>query len=349
MQKSIFFILEKNGQIFIDSTSRNNINRAISSIKYKYKNKEPTIYKFLSQKMEPKIIETSFFQSKDEIQYRLSFWKHKYKAINFDKEKDSNYKLCKFNCFCCNSTYKYCSDYLKHLKSIKHKKNYKQYDNQFNSDNCIEEVEPILQKVSTRTTSNFDILKESMDNLQIKLQEIKNKPVNNIINNQTNFNVMNYLNTQCNNAPNIYQFINSLPLTLQNCKDIANHGFLEPFKETFIKALTDCEQTMRPIHCTDIKRNTCYIKNAENIWIKDNHTHDELYNVFDYFQDKHIDIFKKHKDSILNWIDTDENLDFFNTFITNVNEMHRKKSGEGPKIFKKLVSCTLKENKLVKL
>ena len=221
----------------------------------------------------------------------------------------------------------------------------------------INEFKKLLQKV------NFDFNKNNMIHLQNhdeiirqnnelkrEIEEIKNLSSNNKSVNivQNNFNVMNYLNNECNNAPNIYQFINDLPINIENCKNIANHGFLESFQETFVKALNDCEQNMRPIHCTDVKRNTCYIKNADNLWVRDSQEHDELYNVFDHFQNKHLMIFKKHKDKVQNWMDDDENLDFFNTFITNINEMHRKKSGEGPKLFKKLINCTLKNNKLLK-
>ena len=295
----------------------------------------------------------------------------------------------KYECIYCNYRCYYKGDFNKHVKSRKHEKNkiaylegknhaenekllekssevpnqkhIKERNGKINANN-IDEFREMLKMVNLEFNQtskvqmqNHNELLNQQNELKKELLEIKNisskqsNTVNSVNIYQNNFNVMNYLNNECNDAPNIYQFINSLPINIDNCKKVAQDGFLEDFQKTFVQALNDCEQNMRPIHCTDVKRNTCYIKNADNLWIRDSKEHNELYNVFDYLQNKHLLVFKKHKEREPNWMDDDENLDFFNTFITNINEMHRKRSGEGPKLFKKLINATLKNNKLVKL
>lgn len=341
------FQIKHQNTIFIECTTNPNINRAISQLKYKNR-KNKGVLQILSNKPEYQILDRCIFSCKKEVKKLLNYWKFKKKAVNYNPKKDDDNKSTIFDCIPCSTKYQYFSDYTKHISTKKHKKRIESYIQIFAQNNDLtDDEESVYEEYDN--ISDIRNIQQSVNELHNKLEEIKDKPVNNIVNNQTNFNVLNYLNNECNDAPNIYQFINQLPLTLDNCKSVADFGFLEPFKTTFVKALKDCEQNMRPIHCTDAKRNTCYIKNAENIWIKDSASHEELYNAINYFQDKHINIFRKHKDTVDNWFDEEENLDFFNQFITNINEMHRKRSGEGQKIFKKLVNVTLKENKLYKI
>ena len=164
---------------------------------------------------------------------------------------------------------------------------------------------------------------------------------------QNNFNVLNYLNSECRDALNIYEFIDSLPIDIQHCKDIAKYGYLKPFEEVFIAALVDLDQKKRPIHCTDIKRNSSYIKNFNNEWVRDRENN-ELENAFDYLQHRQVVEFRKHKNKNSHWMDSDENLDFFNNFVCNVYKMNESHNGEGEKLVKRLVNNTLKRNKLIK-
>ena len=115
----------------------------------------------------------------------------------------------------------------------------------------IHELKDMLQKVILENTR----LNETIQEQNHKLDNIK---VGNTSLTQNNFNVMNYLNTECKDAMNIFEFIDSLPIDLLHCHEIANQGYFKPFQEVFIKALTDLEQNKRPIHCTDVKRNSSY-------------------------------------------------------------------------------------------
>lgn len=164
---------------------------------------------------------------------------------------------------------------------------------------------------------------------------------------QNNFNVLNYLNSECRDALNIYEFIDSLPIDIKHCKAIAEEGYLKPFEDVFVQALEDLDQRKRPIHCTDLKRNSSYIKNYNNEWVRDKEN-EELENAFDYLQHKQVVEFRKHKNKNPNWMEDDGNLDFFNNFVCNVYKMNQNKDGSGEKLIKKLVSSTLKRNKLIK-
>lgn len=190
----------------------------------------------------------------------------------------------------------------------------------------------------------FRSLMANNENLQQKVLEIANQPK---IINQNNFNVLNYLNTECKDALNIYEFIDSLPIDIDHCKMIADNGYYEPFQNVFVKALSDMDQKKRPIHCTDIKRKSSYIKNYDNEWVRDINN-EQFENALDYLQHKQVCEFRKHKNKDPNWMDNDENLDFFNNFVNNVYLMNSSNNGTGDRLKKKLINSTLAPNKLIR-
>jgi len=98
---------------------------------------------------------------------------------------------------------------------------------------------------------------------------------NNTTNNTTNnFNLNFFLNNDCKDALNLTDFINSLQLQLEDLEYTADNGYIEGITNIFQKALSNMEVTKRPLHCTDLKRETLYIKDNDE-WHKDN-TKDEL-------------------------------------------------------------------------
>jgi hypothetical protein len=100
-----------------------------------------------------------------------------------------------------------------------------------------------------------------------KLLELSGKSINNTINNQFNLNV--YLNENCKDAMNIVDFVNSLKLTIEDFETTGRLGFVEGISRIFIKELKNMEIEKLPIHCTDLKRETLYIKDNDK-WEKEN-------------------------------------------------------------------------------
>jgi hypothetical protein len=90
---------------------------------------------------------------------------------------------------------------------------------------------------------------------------------NNTTNNQFNLNM--FLNEECKNALNIMDFVRSLNLTVQDIEETGRLGYVGGMTRIFVNALKDMDVKMRPIHCTDIKRETVYVKDQDT-WEKDN-------------------------------------------------------------------------------
>jgi len=88
------------------------------------------------------------------------------------------------------------------------------------------------------------------------------------INSNNKFNLNLYLNETCKNAINISDFVSSLALSISDLEDTARLGYAEGISNIFLNGLKDLDVHFRPVHCTDQKRETLYIKDNDE-WIKD--------------------------------------------------------------------------------
>jgi hypothetical protein len=131
--------------------------------------------------------------------------------------------------------------------------------------------------------------------------------VNNIVNNTNNFNLNIFLNEKCKDALNISDFIRSLKITLDDLMYTKNKGLVEGITNVMIRGLRQLDVYKRPIHCTDTKRETMYIKDCEK-WEKDDN-HDKIKNTI-------VKIANKERNMISAWVD--ENPDWFDTEASQI-------------------------------
>jgi len=108
---------------------------------------------------------------------------------------------------------------------------------------------------------------------QKQMIEMAKKPSmvnsNNNSNNNNHFNLNFFLNETCKNAMNIQDFIHSIKLTTQDFETTGRIGFVDGISRIFINELKRLEVERRPLHCTDIKRETVYVKDNDT-WEKEN-------------------------------------------------------------------------------
>jgi protein-tyrosine phosphatase len=98
-----------------------------------------------------------------------------------------------------------------------------------------------------------------------------NNTTNTNSHNQTtnnSFNLQFFLNETCKNAMNITDFIDSIKLQLSDLINVGELGYVEGISNIIVKKLTALDVTERPVHCTDKKRETFYIKDKDK-WEKD--------------------------------------------------------------------------------
>lgn len=89
------------------------------------------------------------------------------------------------------------------------------------------------------------------------------------------FNLNFFLNETCKNAITIKEFIENIHVGIDTVEYAGHHGYVEGISKIITDELKKLGYEMRPIHCTDLKRETIYIKDV-NGWEKDNEEKEKL-------------------------------------------------------------------------
>jgi hypothetical protein len=193
---------------------------------------------------------------------------------------DSNIFMC-----VCNKKYNHMSSLCKHRKKCS-KNNTSKTDLDTSNTGLDEEADKIEE--ADLEPSSKDIIK-MMKMQMIENQEIRSliiellkketiNTINNNINNNNNisnnncnnqsFNLNFFLNEQCKDAMNIDEFVDSIKMNLSDLENFAHLGYADGVSNIFAKGIKELGVHLRPIHCSDTKRETLYIKNNDE-WIKE--------------------------------------------------------------------------------
>jgi hypothetical protein len=131
------------------------------------------------------------------------------------------------------------------------------------------ELQTKLLEKENKLLEKENQLLEQNEKYNEQILELAKKP--NIINSNNNntFNLNVFLNEKCKDAMNIVDFINSLQLTTDDFETTGRLGFVNGISKIFISQLKKVDVVSRPLHCTDLKRETLYIKDNDK-WEKDN-------------------------------------------------------------------------------
>lgn len=133
-------------------------------------------------------------------------------------------------------------------------------------------------QIGDLTNLVVEIVKQNQDFQKMILEQNKQmmelSRSSNINSNNTNcnnktFNLQIFLNEKCKDAINITDFVDSLNLTVSDLENVGSLGFVNGISNIFIKGLRQLDVYKRPIHCSDLKRETMYVKD-QNTWEKEN-------------------------------------------------------------------------------
>jgi hypothetical protein len=144
----------------------------------------------------------------------------------------------------------------------------------------------------TITLSNLmlELVKSNADLQKQMLEVCKNSSciITNNSHNKT-FNLQFFLNEQCKDAMNIMEFVDSFKLQFADLEQVGEQGYVEGLSNIIMKKLNEMEVCKRPIHCSDAKRETMYVKD-NNVWEKENTTCDKLRKAIKYISKKNSDL-----------------------------------------------------------
>ncbi len=121
----------------------------------------------------------------------------------------------------------------------------------------------IIEQVSEQTKSMMEIVKTCNTTNNIVNGNVNNNTQN------TQFNIQMYLNETCKNAMTIDEFLDYLQPTIEELEDTARLGYVEGITRIIMRGLKDLEEELRPFHCTDLKRESLFVKNPDGEWEKE--------------------------------------------------------------------------------
>jgi hypothetical protein len=191
--------------------------------------------------------------------------------INGNKLGEKNENNYYHSCDTCKKLYKTMSGLWKHKKKCfyEEKIDSQKNENIENSENNdINDKELIVMLIK----QNSELMKETSDFKSMMMEVIKNG-THNTTTTHTNshnkaFNLNFFLNETCKDAMNIMDFVDSIKLQLSDLEKVGEIGYVEGISNIIVKNLKDLDVNKRPVHCTDKKRETMYIKD-DNKWEKD--------------------------------------------------------------------------------
>ena len=210
--------------------------------------------------------------NKKDYSKHLLTTKHLKKQNGYEKIKENPIFPCE-----CGNNYKHSSGLWRHKKLCKVDEVSIEntiIDASSNEFKVLTNIVIELVKNNTELQKQTSELQKQNHDFQKQVLEICKNNNTTINSNNTNshnktFNLQLFLNEECKDAMNMSEFINSIEINVSDLENIGKLGYVEGMSNIIIKQLNDTDMYKRPVHCSDAKRETMYVK-EENKWEKDN-------------------------------------------------------------------------------
>ena len=222
-------------------------------------------------------------------------------------------------------------------------------------------VDTSNQKTTDNNTELFlEMMKQNkeMQNFWVEqTKELQNKMVekfastkqnisnsNNVNSNNHQFNLNIFLNETCKDALNFSEFIKTIVqnLNLEDLEETGRLGYVDGITRIFVNALKNTEIERRPLHCTDIKRETVYIK-EEDKWEKEKNDKDTIKDAIETIANQNmmqINEWKTQNPSCLTDADSTESAVLSKLYMTTMGSCDEDQNS---KMKKKIVRKVLHE------
>ena len=169
----------------------------------------------------------------------------------------------------CGKEYKHRQSLFVHRKKCKHLDKNTEATSDTNSDSIpdLKSSENLIQY----------LLKENSDFKNLIMELVKKDFINNTNNNNTINNVNShnksfclnvFLNDTCKGAMNMSEFVDTIKIQMSDLENFAHMDYPDGVSKILLKNLNNLDINLRPIHCSDLKRETVYIKENDE-WTKE--------------------------------------------------------------------------------
>ena len=194
----------------------------------------------------------------------LTTVKHKIMLLDEQKMINDDQKVEKvanksFECDCGNK-YKYKQGLSRHKKTCKgEKKETAIIENEENVD-----YKSMFFEIIKKNNEFQDLLMKQSQQISELIPKVGNT-INS--NNKQKFNINVFLNEKCKDAISMDEFIDKIEVSMKNLLTTKEKGQVYGISNIIMENMNKLSLYERPLHCTDKKRETLYVKNNE--WEKD--------------------------------------------------------------------------------
>jgi len=206
----------------------------------------------------------------------------------------SNIKQELSNNFCCEKCNKI---YQTHAGLWKHKKKCNETSVTDSNADSFDKDQLILMLIK----QNAELIKETSEfkSMMMEQQNTMLKVIENGTHNTTNshnksFNLQFFLNETCKDAMNIMDFVDSIKLQLSDLENVGKVGYVNGISSIITKNLNLLDETKRPVHCTDTKREVMYVKD-EDKWEKEDENKPKIRKLIKHVTHKNTKLLKDFK------------------------------------------------------
>jgi hypothetical protein len=201
-------------------------------------------------------------------------------------------KFCsEFICPNCSKKYKDNSGLWRHKKKCVEKEKEIE-NNETNEQN--DSVELIKYLMKENSEFKQMIIQQNKQMIEMSKNNSVTNNNNNINSHNKSFNLNFFLNETCKDAMNIMDFVDSLKIQLSDLETVGKLGYIEGISKIIVKNLNSLDETKRPVHCTDTKREVMYVKD-EDKWEKENENKQKMRKVIKHVTHKNSKLLKEFK------------------------------------------------------
>ena len=208
-------------------------------------------------------------------------------------KSSGNKKNSRYSCDFCNKQYKNRTGLWKHKQICSGKPNnpgdntLTSCDTASESNKNTEIVQTMMQLIKQNHEFKSLIIEQQKENQTLQKQlldavkDTGNTYNNTTHNNNQKFNLNLFLNTTCKDAMNMTDFIENIEVDFKDIENIGKNGYVSGMTDMILSRIKELDVTKRPLHCTDLKRETMYIKDNDE-WSKDTPDNTKLHQMIDY-------------------------------------------------------------------
>lgn len=298
------------------------------------------LHKKNAEKFHCKICNFSCFKNSDWARHNDTSKHHRRTKLNGLEQENAD-NISTFICSQCNKEYTARNSLWYHKKKCQ---GIKETDSQNLEVTTVNNTQHLTDLVMKMIEQNQELTKQIIELAKNGGSTHNNNT--NMINSNNKFNLNVYLNEQCKDAINISDFVKSLVVNVKDLEETARLGYSEGISKIFLDGLQQLDTHIRPIHCSDSKREILYIKD-ENKWEKESEDNEKIVNAIKHIAHKNMKMIpqwiKEHPD--YNDVNSKTNDKYFKIVM---NSMSGSTEEEQKKNMNKIISNVAKEVTIMK-